>query len=174
MRHVIIAALVGAALATQARATDDDNADRARRARVALAGNVALNRVKAAAALAAPECGGLCRTDLDECRAEAKTSGKVLVLWVGGCKGRANDVSPAADVLNVRVPKYEGDKPNPPAPGQVAPVFDPAACRVVILARDVMTDPNALYVRATLPADVGAADLNRAVGEARKVAARQR
>lgn len=164
-RIVLAAAVVAAALVPKVRATDDD--DRARRARVALAGNAALNRVKAAAALTAPDCGGQCRTDLDTCREEAKKDGKVIVLWVGGCKGNAAAVG-GPGVLNVRVSKYDADRPDD---ATAAAKFDPVACRVVILSRDTTKPGDSLYLWGTYPIDTAPALLNKAVADAKAKAA---
>jgi len=63
--------------------------------------------VRVAKALADGGCGR-CRTDLDACRAESLRTGKPLVLFVGGCDGRAPDLADGA-AIPCRVPAYAGD-----------------------------------------------------------------
>ena len=102
---------------------------------------------RVAAALADGGCGK-CRTDLDACRAESLATGKPLVLFVGGCDGRASDGAGTASIP-CRVPQYTGDG----RPG--------AEKRIVILGPTV--GEAKLTIWQTLPGGAPAGDVAAAV-----------
>lgn len=140
-----------AGLSCQTRAGDPETELRVRVA-IAIAAAAA---EPTAVASTTPDCGGICRTDLDACRAESLRTGRPIVLFVGGptCDGRAATLP--ANAIACRTFEYDGDGGRP------------SAARVVILHRGTGRpeggpDPARLYVRATLTGEAPAAAI---VGE---------
>lgn len=115
-----------------------------RRARVALALSVADG---------VAGCGK-CRGDLDECRLECFKTGQPMVLFVGGCDGRAQELPPG--IIPCRVPTYPGDKRG-------------SEKRILVIGPKA-GDGESLYIWETLPADVSAEKLRAALGVAQKAA----
>lgn len=105
-------------------------------------------KVRVALALAGG-CG-TCRTDLDECRAEALKQNKPLVLFVGpsGCEGKAKEL-PGTDAIYCRVPTYSLDGKSVEG--------------IVILGKDKAHKADTLYILDQLPKSATPADIKAAV-----------
>lgn len=103
-------------------------------------------RVRVALALSAVPIGvedhgcGVCLPE-DTARARARKAGVPLVLFVGGCSGRAKDVIAGTSAVAGRTARYIGD-------GETAP-GDPARTRIVVLS----PAEDGWRIHATLPAD---------------------
>lgn len=105
-------------------------------------------RVRVALAIAEAEpvaAGGGCGTCLPEAeaRAAARKAGVPMVLFVGGCSGRAHDMLAGTKAIAGRSDRYDHDK------------HDPTADRIVILTPEA-GDGDVWRIAATLPADATA------------------
>lgn len=102
-------------------------------------------KVRVALALAGG-CGA-CRDDLDGARADALKQNKPLVLFVGGCDGRAKELDSAA--IYCRVPEYRIE--GKPVEG------------IVILGQMKSEKPGAMYILGQLAKTATLADIRQAV-----------
>jgi hypothetical protein len=91
-------------------------------------------KARVAAALAGA-CG-TCRSDLDEAKAESLKTGRPIVLFVGGCDGRAKEFRPEAAIY-VAVAEYKPD--------------EKTGKRIVVLGPK--SDGSGFLIWATLPPD---------------------
>ena len=126
-----ILTLFASASAFSLAIANQPEADSARKARVALA--------------LAGGCG-TCRVDLDECRADALRTGKPLVLFIGGCDGRAKELDTSA--IYCRVAEYKIE--SKPVEG------------VVVLGK-LKGEKDALFILAQLPKASTSAEIREAV-----------
>jgi hypothetical protein len=110
---------------------------------------------KVRVALAIASGCGKCRGDLEECRAESLAKGKPIVIFVGGCDGRAGELFP--DVIPCRVDTYSGDD-------------RAAGDRRIVIVGPKADDAGKLYIWATLPATSSVGTLAKSIAEAVKEA----
>lgn len=89
---------------------------------------------------------GTCRVDVEECRADAIRTGKPLVLFVGGCDGRAKELDGAA--IYCRVAEYRIES---------KPVVG-----IVVLGK-LKGEKDALFILAQLPKASTPAEIRAAV-----------
>jgi hypothetical protein len=146
-RTAVILVVAAACFWSDAKADDDAQ----RRARAAIALSAPPPRVSADS-----ECG-LCKTDVNAVRKVALDTGKVMVLFVGGCEGRAKDLLGTGSVF-ARVDEYKADK-----------CADPKAKRMIVVSRDG-PDGEDLLIRCTLPCETPIEKVKEKVKEARDLA----
>lgn len=115
-------------------------------------------RVKVALALEFAAGCGKCRGDLEEARIESLHYGKPLVLFVGGCDGRAAELPDG--VIPCRVSEYAGDGAK-----------EPTKKRILIIGPKV--GDNELWIWGVLDSEVSKIDLLGSINEAKKQAPKQ-